>query len=291
MNVLKIIFSSILFLSGVAHASPEIIDSNAVVYKTLDGITLKLHVYNPTNFDTQTMHNAIIFFHGGGWNNGSHKAFKRQSMYFASRGMVAISAEYRLKNTHGTTPYDAVEDAKSAIRYVRANAHKFKINPNTITAGGGSAGGHLAASCGLLKMWDNSAEDLTVSSKPNALVLLNPVLDLGPDHYAHKRFGKDFKLISPIQNISKNAPPTLILVGTEDRILPVPTVKKYQSIMESFDNRCDVVLYQDQGHAFFAKPPIKYFVETTDEIDRFLVSLGLLDGQSTIKNQYNINNQ
>jgi acetyl esterase/lipase len=291
MNVLKIIFSSILFLSGVAHASPEIIDSNAVVYKTLDGVTLKLHVYNPTNFDTQTMHNAIIFFHGGGWNNGSHKAFKRQSMYFASRGMVAISAEYRLKNTHGTTPYDAVEDAKSAIRYVRANAHKFKINPNTITAGGGSAGGHLAASCGLLKMWDNSAEDLTVSSKPNALVLLNPVLDLGPDHYAHKRFGKDFKLISPIQNISKNAPPTLILVGTEDRILPVPTVKKYQSIMESFDNRCDVVLYQDQGHAFFAKPPIKYFVETTDEIDRFLVSLGLLDGQSTIKNQYNINNQ
>jgi len=291
MNVLKIIFSSILFLSGLAHASPEIIDSNAVVYKTLDGVTLKLHVYNPTNFDTQTMHNAIIFFHGGGWNNGSHKAFKRQSMYFASRGMVAISAEYRLKNTHGTTPYDAVEDAKSAIRYVRANAHKFKINPNTITAGGGSAGGHLAASCGLLKMWDNSAEDLTVSSKPNALVLLNPVLDLGPDHYAHKRFGKDFKLISPIQNISKNAPPTLILVGTEDRILPVPTVKKYQSIMESFDNRCDVVLYQDQGHAFFAKPPIKYFVETTDEIDRFLVSLGLLDGQSTIKNQYNINNQ
>lgn len=291
MNVLKIIFSSILFISGVAHASPEIIDSNAVAYKTLDGVTLKLHVYNPTNFDTQTMHNVIIFFHGGGWNNGSHKAFKRQSMYFASRGMVAISAEYRLKNTHGTTPYDAVEDAKSAIRYVRKHANKFKINPNIITAGGGSAGGHLAASCGLLKMWDNSAEDLTVSSKPNALVLFNPVLDLGPEHYAHKRFGKDFKLISPMQNISKNAPPTLILVGTEDRILPVPTVKKYQSIMESFDNRCDVVLYEGQGHAFFAKPPIKYFVETTDEIDRFLVSLGYLEGQSTIKNQYNINNQ
>ena len=289
MNVLKIIFSSILFLSGVAHASPEIIDSNAVVYKTLDGITLKLHVYNPTNFDTQTMHNAIIFFHGGGWNNGSHKAFKRQSMYFASRGMVAISAEYRLKNTHGTTPYDAVEDAKSAIRYVRANAHKFKINPKTITAGGGSAGGHLAASCGLLKIWDNTDEDLSVSSKPNALVLLNPVLDLGSDHYAHKRFGKEFKLLSPMQNISANAPPTIILVGTEDRIVPVSTVKKYQSKMESFNNRCDVVLYEGQGHAFFAKPPLKYFVETTDEIDRFLVSLGYLKGQSTIKNQYKFN--
>lgn len=291
MNVLKIIFLSILFLSGIAHASPEIIESNALVYKTLDGVTLKLHVYNPKNFDTQTTHNAVIFFHGGGWNNGSHKAFKRQCMYFASRGMVAISAEYRLKNTHGTTPYDAVEDAKSAIRYVRSNAHKFKINPNSITAGGGSAGGHLAASCGLLKMWDKADEDLTVSSKPNALVLLNPVLDLGPDRFAHKRFGKDFKLISPMHNISKNAPPTLILVGTEDKILPVSTVNQYQSKMESFGNRCEVVLYQGQGHAFFAKPPIKYFVETTDEIDHFLVSLGLLEGQSTIKKQYNFNNQ
>jgi len=289
MKVIKIIVLSILVLSGYIHASPEIIESNAVVYKIVDGVTLKLHVYNPKNFDAQETHNAIVFFHGGGWSNGSYKAFKRQSMYLASRGMVAISAEYRLKNTHGTTPYDAVEDAKSAIRFVRKYSNKFKINPKTITAGGGSAGGHLAASCGLLKIWDNTDEDLSVSSKPNALVLLNPVLDLGPGHYAHKRFGKDFKLLSPMQNISENAPPTIILVGTEDRIVPVSTVKKYQSKMESFNNRCDVVLYEGQGHAFFAKPPLKYFVETTDEIDRFLVSLGYLKGQSTIKNQYKFN--
>jgi len=288
MNVLKIILSFFL-VSGLSYATPDIIDSNAVVYKIVDGVTLKLHVYNPKNFDVQTMHNVVVFFHGGGWNNGSYKAFKRQSMYFASRGMVAISVEYRLKNTHGTTPYDAVEDAKSAIRYVRKHANKFKINPNTITAGGGSAGGHLAASCGLLTMWDKSDEDLSISSKPNALVLLNPVLDLGPDQYAHKRFGNDYKSLSPMHHISKNAPPTLVLVGTEDRIVPVPIVKKYQSTMQSFGNRCDVVLYEGQGHAFFAKPPIKYFVETTDEIDRFLVSLGLLEGQSTIKKQYNIN--
>jgi acetyl esterase len=288
MNVLKIILSFFL-VSGLSYATPEIIESNVVIYKSIGNVSLNLHVYNPKNFNEKKIHNAIIFFHGGGWNNGSHKAFKRQSMYFASRGMVAISVEYRLKNTHGTTPYDAVEDAKSAIRYVRKHANKFKINPNIITAGGGSAGGHLAASCGLLTMWDKSDEDLSISSKPNALVLLNPVLDLGPDQYAHKRFGNDYKSLSPMHHISENAPPTLVLVGTEDRIVPVPTVKKYQSTMQSFGNRCDVVLYEGQGHAFFAKPPIKYFVETTDEIDRFLVSLGYLEGQSTIKKQYNIN--
>lgn len=287
MNVLKIILAFFLF-SGLSYANPDVTASNAVIYKTIGDVSLNLHVYNPKNFDENKIHNAIIFFHGGGWNNGSHKAFKRQSMYFASRGMVAISAEYRLKNTHGTTPYDAVEDAKSAIRFVRKHAKQLKINPNTITAGGGSAGGHLAASCGLLKMWDNSSEELSISSKPNALVLLNPVLDLGPDRFAHKRFGNDYKSISPIHNISKNVPPTIILVGTEDRILPTPIVKDYKSRMESFGNRCDVVLYEGQGHAFFAKPPIKYFIETTDEIDRFLVSLGYLEGQSTIKKQYKI---
>ena len=287
MNVLKIILAFFLF-SGLSYANPEVTASNTVIYKTIGDVALNLHVYNPKNFDEKKVHNAIIFFHGGGWNNGSHKAFKRQSMYFASRGMVAISAEYRLKNTHGTTPYDAVEDAKSAIRFVRKHAKELKINPNTITAAGGSAGGHLAASCGLLKMWDNSSEELSISSKPNALVLLNPVLDLGPDRFAHKRFGNDYKSLSPIHNISKNVPPTIILVGTEDRILPISTVKKYQSAMKSFGNRCDVVLYEGQGHAFFAKPPIKYFIETTDEIDRFLVSLGYLKGQSTIKKQYKI---
>jgi acetyl esterase/lipase len=287
MNVLKIILAFFLF-SGLSYANPEVTASNAVIYKTIGDVSLNLHVYNPKNFDEKKVHNAIIFFHGGGWNNGSHKAFKRQSMYFASRGMVAISAEYRLKNTHGTTPYDAVEDAKSAIRFVRKHAKELKINPNTITAGGGSAGGHLAASCGLLKIWDNSREELSISSIPNALVLLNPVLDLGPDRFAHKRFGNDYKSLSPIHNISKNAPPTIILVGTEDRILPVPIVKDYKSRMESLGNRCDVVLYEGQGHAFFAKPPVKYFIETTDEIDRFLVSLGYLEGQSTIKIQYKI---
>ena len=52
-------------------------------------------------------------------------------------------------------------------------------------------------------------------------------------------------------------------------------------------NRCDLILYKDQGHAFFAKKPIKYFIETTHEIDKFLVSLGYLNGNSTINNQYN----
>ena len=91
MNVLKTMIFSFLLISGFSHAAPEIINANAVIYKTVEDITLKLHVYNPKKFDEQKIHNAIIFFHGGGWNNGNHKAFKRQSMYFASRGIYVDS--------------------------------------------------------------------------------------------------------------------------------------------------------------------------------------------------------
>ena len=67
----------------------------------------------------------------------------------------------------------------------------------------------------------------------------------------------------------------------------IEMVTSFKEKMEAVGNRCDLILYKDQGHAFFAKKPIKYFIETTHEIDKFLVSLGYLNGNSTINNQYN----
>ena len=262
------------------------IEPSTRFYKKVDSTLLNLYIYKPLDFSPSKIYNCVVFFHGGGWNNGSPKMFKRQSMYFASRGMIAISVEYRLKNTHGTTPFQATEDAKSSIRYIRKYANELNINPDAIIAGGGSAGGHLAASCALISNFDNPNEDLSVSSKPNALVLLNPVLDLGPGYYAHKRFGQRYKDLSPIEHIKEESPSTIILVGTKDRIVPIEMVTSFKEKMNAKKNRCDLVLYKDQGHAFFAKKPIKYFIETTAKIDDFLVSLGYLNGKSTIKNQY-----
>ena len=280
---------SIMGFNGYAQNSVVVIKPTLRVYKTIDSIVLKLHIYKPIKFDASKTYNCVVFFHGGGWNNGNPRAFRRQSMYFASRGMIAISVEYRLKNTHGTSPFQATEDAKSAIRFVRQYAKELNINPNTITAGGSSAGGHLAASCALLPKFDNPNEDLAVSSIPNALILLNPVLDLGPGAYAHRRFGDRYIDLSPTDNIVAGAPPSIILVGTKDPIVPVEMVESFKEKMELVGSRCDLVLYKDQVHAFFAKKPIKYFIETTHEIDKFLISLGYLSDSPTIKKQY-INN-
>ena len=119
-----------------SQISPE-----RVLYKSTDQADLNLFVYKPVDFDKSQTYSCIVFFHGGGWNSGDYKQFERQSIYFASRGMVAFSVEYRIRNKHGTSPIEAMEDAKSAIRFIRSNAKLFSVNPNLIAAAGGSAGG------------------------------------------------------------------------------------------------------------------------------------------------------
>ncbi|MDB4796380.1 alpha/beta hydrolase fold domain-containing protein, partial [Akkermansiaceae bacterium] len=108
-------------------------------------VELKLHVFNPEGHKASDSRPAIVFFFGGGWNGGSPKQFYPHSEHLASLGMVAISAEYRVKSRNKTTPMECVKDGNSAIRWVRSHAKELGINPDMIAAGGGSAGGHVAA--------------------------------------------------------------------------------------------------------------------------------------------------
>lgn len=268
---------------GVCFSQTTIlkIDPIAIEYKKIDTVSLKLHVYYPVDFDSTKVYNTIVFFHGGGWNNGSYTAFSRQSSYLASRGMIAISAEYRIKNIHETTPFDAVNDAKSAIRYVRQHAKELHINPDMIASGGGSAGGHLAASGGNIIGLEEPFEDLSISSVPNALVLFNPVYDNGPDGFGYQRMEGRHLEISPLHNISEGAPPTIVFFGTKDKTTPVASSKEYKKRMEAVGSRCDLFLYEGQEHSFFNKGD--YFYKTLYETDLFLTSLGYLNENLTIK--------
>ena len=249
-----------------------------ILYKKTNEGELNLFVYKPSEFDIKKKYICIVFFHGGGWNSGTPEQFQRQSRYFASRGMVAVSVEYRIRNEHGTSPIQSMEDAKSAIRFIRSNAKLFSINPNRIAAAGGSAGGHLAAVAGNIDLFDNSSEDLTISSKPNLLILYNPVIDFGVRKWLWINNPSD---ASPIHNISKGSPPTIILTGTNDKIVPVESIMNYKKIMESIGSRCDVILYEGAEHAFFNTG--EDFVDTLYRTDVFLNSLGYIDGEPTIR--------
>ena len=249
-----------------------------ILYKSTNEGELNLFIYKPSKFDIKKKYSCIVFFHGGGWNSGNQEQFQRQSRYFASRGMVAVSVEYRIRNVHGTSPIQAMEDAKSAIRFIRSNAKVLSIDPNKIAAAGGSAGGHLAAVAGNIDLFDNSDEDLTISSKPNLLILYNPVIDFGTRKW---RWIDNPSDASPIHNISKGSPPTIILTGTNDKIVPVESIMNYKKIMESVGSRCDVILYEGAEHAFFNRGDD--FIDTVFQTDIFLKSNGYLSGPPTIK--------
>ena len=246
---------------------------NIIAYKAVDGHELKLHVFNPPGHQPSDSKPAVVFFFGGGWVGGQPAHFYRQSAYFASRGMVAISAEYRIKKIHNTSPKEALIDGKSAIRWVRGNAQALGIDPTKIVAGGGSAGGHIAAATATSKGFNAPDEDVTISARPNALMLFNPVLDTGPDGYGYGRVKGYWRDFSPLHNLDANTPPTIIFLGTEDKIIPVAVAESYQRKMNENKTRCDLLLYANEPHGFFNNSK---YAETLSEADRFLVSLGYL---------------
>jgi acetyl esterase/lipase len=278
----KIILFALL-LSAVA-ASGQTADNHPlseVIYKKIDTTTLKLSVYYPEQMTGKT-YPAIIFFFGGGWTNGNVEQFKPHAEYFAKRGIVCFLADYRVKSRHGSTPRESVADAKSAIRFLRANAVKFHIDPDKIVASGGSAGGHLAAATATISKYDDPNDDLNISPRPNALLLFNPAIDLGPGGVAYDWVGEDYIYISPLHNLKQGAPPTAIFLGTKDKLIPVETVQYYQKVMERTGGRCELFLYEGLGHGFFNSKNLENYKQTVKEADEFLISIGFLEGKPTI---------
>ena len=289
INVIMKNFTLLLFLTYPVFAQElhlDMLNQNRhepieVTYKIVKTDTLNLVFRYPPNFEEAKNYPAIIFFFGGGWINGNVSHFKPQSEYFASRGMISVCADYRTESRHGTTPFEAVSDAKSAIRFLRKHAGELNIDVVKIVGSGGSAGGHLAAAASLLPGLDDPMDDLSVSSKANALVLFNPVFDNGPKGYGYERIGERYLEISPFHNIRKGAPPTIVFFGTKDKLIPVTTAKEYKKRMESVGSRCDLHLYEGQKHGFFNRSDEsdEYFIITVREADLFLISLKYLSGK------------
>ena len=249
--------------------------------KTPQGI-LKLHIFSPADMRPADKRPAIVFFFGGGWKSGSFTQFVPQAEYFASRGLVCACADYRISSIHKTTPDKCVEDAKSAMRWVRAHAGELGVDPDKIIASGGSAGGHLAAATWLVPGFDAEEDDKTVSCKPNALVLFNPALNLTnidgreiPDANG-KNIAKE---ISPTVYLVKDTPPAILFFGTADKL--GAHGREYAAKAKEFGVRAELWTAADMGHGFFNKSP--WTEVTARKADEFLASLGYLSGEPTIK--------
>ena len=270
--------SSILFITTQATLNAE----ETLVYKKVGGRELNLFVEKPTDWKASDRRPAIVFFFGGGWVGGTPKQFIKQSEYLATRGMVGLRVEYRVipKGDKGP-PLVCCADAKSAMRYVRSHAVELGIDPGRIAAAGGSAGGHLAAFTGLASGLDDAKDDLSVSCKPDAMVLFNPVFNNGPGQYGHERVRDRYLEFSPAHHVTKDAPPTIVFLGDSDNLIPVNVLDDFAKEMKKAGVRCDAHVYPKAGHGFFNKEP--HLTLTLSETDKFLSSIGWIKGDPTLK--------
>jgi acetyl esterase len=261
--------------AGLAWAQfpypPQMEGAKTAVYKSVAGTDLKLYIFDPPGRTASEKRPAIVFFFGGGWRNGSPQQFEQQCRYLASRGMVAISADYRVASRQNATILDCVRDAKSAVRWIRAHAGSLGIDANRIAAGGGSAGGHLAAVAGVVEGLDETSEDQGVSSKPNALVLFNPVLA--------------GVTLSPHDSVRKGAPPAIIFHGKADTTVPYPSAEAFARKMIESGNRCELAGYDGETHGFFnyGRGNNIAYRSTLRKTDEFLASLGYVKGPPALE--------
>ena len=256
-----------------------------VVYKTVGEVELRLLLYEPTGHQPSDKRPAIVFFFGGGWVSGGPGQFMPHARYLASRGMVAATAVYRTRKSHNVKPFACLADAKSAMRYVRAHAAELGIDPERLAAGGGSAGGHLAAGTAFVEGFDDADDDKAVSPKPNALCLFNPVIDTTEKGYGASRLGDKKVAFSPVHHVAKGAPPSIVFHGTADKTVPFENVQRFGRRMKAVGARCELVAFEAKGHGFFnyGREGGDAYRQTVRAMDRFLASLGWLTGEPTIE--------
>ena len=276
---------------------PAMPDSARVeVYREVGGVQLNAWIFEPEGHSAKDRRPAAVFFFGGGWRGGTPGQYLPQCLHLAKRGMVAITVDYRVKNRHNVFPQDCLGDAKAAIRWTRANAARLGVDPDRIAAGGGSAGGHLAAAVGLIPGFEQG-DHPGVSSAPNAMLLFNPAVTLAPvaghpgllpaEKFAdiRERANGRPEEISPDRFVRPGLPPSIIFHGVEDEAVPFPTVQLFARAMTAAGNRCELKAYRDQPHGFYnpgrwkdeaGRQSTRHYYKTQAELDAFLVSLDWL---------------
>ena len=250
--------------------------ADKVAYQRVGDVALHLHVFKPEGWTRRDRRAAIVFFFGGGWNGGTPAQFVPQCQSLAKRGMVAITAEYRVKSRHGVEPQACVVDGRAAVRWVRQHAQEWGIDNARIAAAGGSAGGHVAASTATLDHLDTSSS--SVRCEPNALILYNPVCDTTLQGYGGKRLGAKMLELSPVHHLHRQMPPTVIFHGEADKTVPLENVQRFKRLMQELGNDCDLVTYPNAGHGFF-NPGRKggHYEDTMRRTIVFLANIGFLE--------------
>jgi len=253
-------------------------------YKDTSDGRLVLKIHFPPDWKETDTRPCAVFFHGGGWNSAAPdkvaQQFENCCAHLSTRGLVAVNTQYRGINRIGPHVEYCLEDAKSAMRWVRSRASQLGIDPDKIASGGGSAGGHLAAAVYTTTGFDADTDDRSVSPQPNLLLLFNPALDVTSRAV---NFGSPEIALScsPLHNLSKTIPPALILFGTGDKMFHEG--QEYLQSAKELGLKAELWTAEGQKHAFFNRQPWQNSaIRVTEE---FLQKHGYLHGPPTMETE------
>lgn len=210
---------------SVAELAKQVDVVRGITYATYeeDGKkrSVKLNVYTPKDREAGKALPAIVVIHGGAWMIGNRDTCRAHATALAANGYVAASIDYRKRPEVGIT--ECVQDAKAAVRWVRANAATHGIDPERIGAIGGSAGGHMAAMLAVSTdpKLEGKGGNAETSSQVQAVVAMAAPASLEP---IAKRFGlkeETAKLLSPMQHVDETDAPILLLHCPFDPLVPI----------------------------------------------------------------------
>lgn len=225
-------------------------------YKTVDGYKLDIHIFLPDSIDKTKKSPVMVYFSGGSWTKGNPEWAFYGCADYAKKGWVGVSVEYRLADRHETTPFEAVKDARSAIRWLRMNADDYNIDTTRIVATGNSAGGHLVLTTALANEWNEDSDDLNYSASPNLLLVNAGVYSLysesNTDWITRDLVDKTLaRKISPIHLLKKGLPPMLIIHGTNDQSVDYSSAKAFADEMEKSGNEFEFHTLEGAPHAIW----------------------------------------
>ena len=261
---------SCFLLSFILVTQLQAQDPDVRIYKKVDGRELAVHIFKPEKQEKPSP--AIVWYHGGGWNEkGRAGQFFEHGKILAKMGVVSISVDYR----GYTGPEEkrdisrCIEDAKSAFRWVRAHTEELNLDSSRIAVGGGSAGGHLAAAVATLPGFDSPDDDLSIPLDPSLQILFNPAVD--PRSVTDADY-------SPLRTVKKGIAPAIIFHGVADTTVPITQAYDYQRAMDKVGSDCQLFAYKGQKHAFFnygnGKNPFYY--KTVGDMVVYLHDTGYL---------------
>lgn len=238
-------------------------------YAKVGGKSLKLDLYLPDKAEAPTP--LIIFIHGGGWAAGDKRNVPSNGAEFVRNGYAVACVQYRLS---GEAIFPAaIQDCKSAVRWLRANAQKYNLDPERFAAWGNSAGGHLVALLGVsggVKEFD-VGDNLEFSSKvqavcdwfgPTDFLQMNAqsegkgALDHDSPKSPESRFiggpiqeNKDkVAKANPIRYVTKDSPPFLIVHGEKDNLVPIGQSKLLEAALKKAGADVTLIVLPRSGH-------------------------------------------